>query len=203
MSGSIALYVALTRFIAFKGRIVASKQLAFQPIRLRQNIPWDSLPFGRQRLSQAIHNTSDTAMNQRLVLSNLYVPSRGLHKGVEQATMNWWFGHNVLGLFYTPLALGSIYYFLPKIIGRPVQSYNLSLLGFWGLAFFYGQVGGHHLIGGPDIGVGGGVVRHAVQAEQLGAAGNPDQWLHGPSMIRDYGKNPKRFLRCSMKCRAM
>jgi len=73
----------------------------------------------------------------------------GLHRGVEQATMNWWFGHNVLGLFYTPLALASVYYFLPKIIGRPVQSYNLSLLGFWGLAFFYGQVGGHHLIGGP------------------------------------------------------
>ena len=73
----------------------------------------------------------------------------GLHHGVEQATMNWWFGHNVLGLFYTPLALASVYYFLPKVIGRPVQSYNLSLLGFWGLAFFYGQVGGHHLIGGP------------------------------------------------------
>jgi len=71
------------------------------------------------------------------------------HFGVEQATMNWWYGHNVLGLFYTPMALASVYYFLPKIIGRPVQSYNLSLLGFWTLAFFYGQVGGHHLIGGP------------------------------------------------------
>src|SRR3546814_20796283 len=63
--------------------------------------------------------------------------------------MNWWFGHNLLGLFYTPVALASVYYFLPKIIGRPIQSYNLSLLGFWALAFFYGQVGGHHLIGGP------------------------------------------------------
>ncbi len=73
----------------------------------------------------------------------------GLHRGVEQAAMNWWFGHNVLGLFYTPLALASVYYFLPKVIGRPIQSYHLSLLGFWGLAFFYGQVGGHHLIGGP------------------------------------------------------
>ncbi|MFT0546328.1 cbb3-type cytochrome c oxidase subunit I [Allopusillimonas ginsengisoli] len=73
----------------------------------------------------------------------------GVHFGVEQATMNWWFGHNVLGLFYTPIALASIYYFLPKIIGRPIQSYNLSLLGFWALAFFYGQVGGHHLVGGP------------------------------------------------------
>ena len=73
----------------------------------------------------------------------------GAHQGVQQAAMNWWFGHNVLGLFYTPLALASVYYFLPKVIGRPIESYNLSLLGFWGLAFFYGQVGGHHLIGGP------------------------------------------------------
>lgn len=73
----------------------------------------------------------------------------GVHFGVEQATMNWWFGHNVLGLYYTPIALASIYYFLPKIIGRPIQSYNLSLIGFWALAFFYGQVGGHHLVGGP------------------------------------------------------
>ena len=81
----------------------------------------------------------------------LYIVAKvpGIHVGVEQATMNWWFGHNVLGLFYTPLSIGAVYYFLPKVIGRPVQSYNLSLLGFWTLAFFYGQVGGHHLIGGP------------------------------------------------------
>lgn len=73
----------------------------------------------------------------------------GFHFGIEEATMNWWYGHNVLGLFFTPLALATIYYFLPKLIGRPVQSYNLSLLGFWTLAFFYGQVGGHHLVGSP------------------------------------------------------
>lgn len=73
----------------------------------------------------------------------------GVHTGVQQATMNWWFGHNVLGLWFTPVSVGAIYYFLPKIIGQPVRSYNLSLLGFWTLAFFYGQVGGHHLIGGP------------------------------------------------------
>src|SRR5262245_18196648 len=72
-----------------------------------------------------------------------------LHYGVEEATMNWWFGHSVLGLFYTPLSLAAIYYFLPKVIGRPIKSYNLSLIGFWTLAFFYGQIGGHHLIGGP------------------------------------------------------
>ncbi len=81
----------------------------------------------------------------------LYIVAKipGMHFGIEQATMNWWFGHNVLGLFYTPLSLACVYYFLPKVIGRPVRSYNLSLLGFWTLAFFYGQVGAHHLIGGP------------------------------------------------------
>ena len=73
----------------------------------------------------------------------------GAHFGVEQATMNWWYGHNVLGLWFTPAALGAIYYFLPKVIGRRVSSYNLSILGFWTLAFFYAQVGGHHLVGGP------------------------------------------------------
>lgn len=81
----------------------------------------------------------------------LYIVAKvpGVHFGVEQATMNWWFGHNVLGLFYTPLSIAAVYYFVPKVIGRPVRSYNLSLLGFWTLAFFYGQVGAHHLIGGP------------------------------------------------------
>lgn len=73
----------------------------------------------------------------------------GLHFGVQQATMNWWFGHNVLGLWFTPIGLAASYYFIPKVLGKPIHSYNLSLLGFWALAFFYSQVGGHHLIGGP------------------------------------------------------
>lgn len=73
----------------------------------------------------------------------------GLHFGVQQATMNWWFGHNVLGLWFTPIGLAAAYYLIPKVLGKPIHSYNLSLLGFWGLAFFYSQVGGHHLIGGP------------------------------------------------------
>ena len=73
----------------------------------------------------------------------------GLHVGVQQATMNWWYGHNALGLWFTPLGLAAAYYFIPKVLGKPIHSYNLSLLGFWGLAFFYSQVGGHHLIGGP------------------------------------------------------
>lgn len=73
----------------------------------------------------------------------------GLHYGVEHALVNWWFAHNVLGLWFTPLGLAAAYYLIPKIVGRPIYSYQLSLLGFWALALFYSQVGVHHLIGGP------------------------------------------------------
>ncbi|SDH03061.1 cbb3-type cytochrome c oxidase subunit I [Pelagibacterium luteolum] len=72
-----------------------------------------------------------------------------VHSGVEEATVNWWFAHNVLGLWLTPIGVGTAYYFIPKIIGKPVFSYAVSLIGFWGLALFYSQVGIHHLIGGP------------------------------------------------------
>ena len=63
--------------------------------------------------------------------------------------MNWWFGHNVLGLWFTPVAVGTAYYLIPKIIGRPIHSYYLSIIGFWSLALFYSWAGMHHLIGGP------------------------------------------------------
>lgn len=73
----------------------------------------------------------------------------GVHTGVEQAVMNWWYAHNVLGLWLTPFGLGSAYYLISKILGKPVYSYNLSLIGFWALALFYNHAGVHHLIGGP------------------------------------------------------
>lgn len=72
-----------------------------------------------------------------------------VHFGVEHAIVNWWFAHNVLGLWLTPFGLGAAYYFIPKVLGKPIHSYQLSLLGFWSLALFYSQVGVHHLIGGP------------------------------------------------------
>jgi cytochrome c oxidase cbb3-type subunit 1 len=73
----------------------------------------------------------------------------GVHFGVEHAAANWWFAHNALGLWFTPISLGVAYYLIPKIVGRPIHSYGLSLVGFWGLALFYSHVGIHHLIGGP------------------------------------------------------
>lgn len=70
-------------------------------------------------------------------------------RGVVQSLTNWWFAHNVLGLWLTPLALATAYYLIPKVLGRPIHSYYLSVIGFWSLAFFYNWAGVHHLIGGP------------------------------------------------------
>ncbi len=70
-------------------------------------------------------------------------------RGTVQAAVNWWFAHNVLGLWFTPIGLASIYYFIPKVIGKPVYNYSLSVVGFWTLALFYNWNGMHHLVGGP------------------------------------------------------
>ena len=70
-------------------------------------------------------------------------------QGVVQAITNWWFAHNVLGLWLTPVGLAAAYYFIPKVLGVPIHSYYLSLVGFWSLALFYNWAGMHHLIGGP------------------------------------------------------
>ncbi|WP_404420910.1 cbb3-type cytochrome c oxidase subunit I [Nibricoccus sp. IMCC34717] len=75
----------------------------------------------------------------------IFVPARG----TVQALVNWWFAHNVLGLWFTPIGLAAVYYFLPKVLGKPIHSYYLSVLGFWSLALFYNWAGVHHLIGGP------------------------------------------------------
>jgi cytochrome c oxidase cbb3-type subunit 1 len=69
--------------------------------------------------------------------------------GVTQGATNWWFAHNVLGLWLTPIGLAAAYYLIPKVLGTPIYSYHLSILGFWTLALFYNWAGTHHLIGGP------------------------------------------------------
>ncbi len=78
------------------------------------------------------------------VLANLPI-----YSGVPHATMNWWFGHNAIGVFWTPVGLAAIYYFIPKVTGRPIYSYYLSMMGFWTFALFYNWNGMHHLVGGP------------------------------------------------------
>ncbi len=75
----------------------------------------------------------------------IFAPARG----VIQPITNWWFAHNVLGLWMTPMGLAAAYYLIPKVLGKPIHSYYLSILGFWSLALFYNWAGVHHLIGGP------------------------------------------------------
>ena len=65
--------------------------------------------------------------------------------GVQDAMVQWWYGHNAVGFFLTAGFLGMMYYFVPKQIGRPVYSYRLSIVHFWALIFTYMWAGPHHL----------------------------------------------------------
>ena len=66
--------------------------------------------------------------------------------GVQDAMVQWWYGHNAVAFFLTSGFLGMLYYYLPKRAGRPIYSYRTSILSFWGIVFFYMWVGSHHLM---------------------------------------------------------
>ena len=70
-------------------------------------------------------------------------------QGSAQGAMNWWYAQNIVGLWFTPIGLASAYYMIPKVIGCPIHSYYLSLLGFWSLMLFSSWGAMQHLIGGP------------------------------------------------------
>jgi len=68
-----------------------------------------------------------------------------IYAGVQDAFMQWWYGHNAVAFFLTTPFLGMMYYFLPKAAERPVYSYRLSIVHFWSLVFMYIWAGPHHL----------------------------------------------------------
>ncbi len=76
------------------------------------------------------------------VLSSISVP---VYAGVQDAMVQWWYGHNAVGFFLTAGFLGMMYYFVPKQAERPVYSYKLSIIHFWALIFLYIWAGPHHL----------------------------------------------------------
>ena len=83
--------------------------------------------------------------------NNLEVPvsfwkSYPLFAGVQDALVQWWYGHNAVAFFLTTPYLGLMYYFLPKAANRPVFSYRLSIVHFWALIFIYIWAGPHHLL---------------------------------------------------------
>ena len=86
------------------------------------------------------------------IVNNLAVPvsfasakSYSLFSGVQDAMTQWWYGHNAVAFFLTSGFLGMMYYYLPKRAGRPIYSYRLSIISFWGITFMYMWAGSHHL----------------------------------------------------------
>ena len=85
------------------------------------------------------------------VVNHLQIPTSLTHSypvfsGVQDALVQWWYGHNAVAFFLTTPILGIMYYFLPKAAERPVYSYRLSIVHFWSLVFLYIWAGPHHLL---------------------------------------------------------
>jgi cytochrome c oxidase cbb3-type subunit I/II len=85
------------------------------------------------------------------IVNSLEVPagafkSYSIYAGVQDALVQWWYGHNAVAFFLTTPYLGLMYYFLPKAANRPVFSYRLSIIHFWALIFIYIWAGPHHLL---------------------------------------------------------
>ncbi len=84
------------------------------------------------------------------IVNSMAVPvtllkSYSMYAGVQDAMVQWWYGHNAVGFFLTAGFLGMMYYFVPKQVNRPVFSYRLSIVHFWALVFTYIWAGPHHL----------------------------------------------------------
>ena len=75
-----------------------------------------------------------------------FMKSYPVYAGVQDALVQWWYGHNAVAFFLTTPYLGLMYYFLPKMANRPVFSYRLSIVHFWSLIFIYIWAGPHHLL---------------------------------------------------------
>lgn len=75
-----------------------------------------------------------------------FLKSYPVYAGVQDALVQWWYGHNAVAFFLTTPFLGLMYYYVPKAAGRPVYSYRLSIVHFWSLVFIYIWAGPHHLL---------------------------------------------------------
>ncbi len=75
-----------------------------------------------------------------------WLKSYSFYAGVQDALVQWWYGHNAVAFFLTTPYLGLMYYFMPKAANRPVYSYRLSIIHFWALIFLYIWAGPHHLL---------------------------------------------------------
>lgn len=81
-----------------------------------------------------------------LVLPVSFLQSYSMFAGVQDALVQWWYGHNAVAFFLTTPFLGIMYYYVPKAANRPIYSYRLSIVHFWALIFIYIWAGPHHLL---------------------------------------------------------
>ena len=81
-----------------------------------------------------------------LELPVTFLKSYSIYAGVQDALVQWWYGHNAVAFFLTTPILGLMYYYMPKVANRPVYSYRLSVIHFWALIFLYIWAGPHHLL---------------------------------------------------------
>jgi cytochrome c oxidase cbb3-type subunit I/II len=85
------------------------------------------------------------------IINSIEIPYSFLHSypvyaGIQDAMVQWWYGHNAVAFFLTTPFLGLMYYYVPKAANRPVYSYRLSIIHFWALVFIYIWAGPHHLL---------------------------------------------------------
>jgi cytochrome c oxidase cbb3-type subunit I len=79
----------------------------------------------------------------------MWHPATGALPGLVDSVLLWFYGHNVIGLLFTPLAVGTAYFVLPRVVKAPLFSHTLSLVGFWTLVAIYSHIGGHHILQTP------------------------------------------------------
>ena len=101
--------------------------------------------FGGFILTVALLHLVNSAAMPVFAEGVLTPKSYSAYAGVQDAMIQWWYGHNAVGFFLTAGFLGMMYYFVPKQAGRPVYSYRLSVVHFWALIFTYMWAGSHHL----------------------------------------------------------
>lgn len=81
-----------------------------------------------------------------LAIPVAFLKSYPIWAGIQDGLIQWWYGHNAVAFFLTTPFLGLMYYYVPKIVNRPVYSYRLSIVHFWALVFLYIWAGPHHLL---------------------------------------------------------
>ena len=125
--------------------------------------PFD-MGFGLLEISVAgnLFSTFVRRREQRLYVSLWYIllaiipfpiyytlGNAGRFSGIEDGIVNWFYSHNLFGIWLTALGLATLYYIVPKQVKKPLYSHTISFVGFWTLAAFYPWNGGHHVIWGP------------------------------------------------------